>query len=208
MTAPTTAKNGDERCNRERPGFRPKSIAVKSPSVFPARSNPRCNSSRYCDRKARARSCVSATNRCISGESAVARAIADRSDSSSSSSAYAVSFGSSTFILLIWLWVKWDEISGDLSVTLSQRLQCSVKQHSHIIGGCLHDLRDLLVTEIVLEFKLNHFLLPRRQGADNPQQEPGRFLCSSWSKGMGCSLSRASITSSSTYIMRLSFGTR
>jgi hypothetical protein len=51
-----------------------------------------------------------------------------------------------------------------------------VKQYSHIIGSCLHNLRDLLVTEVVLEFKLNHFLLSRRQGADNPQKEPGRFL--------------------------------
>jgi len=76
----------------------------------------------------------------------------------------------------MWLWVKWNEISGDLSVTLSQSLQCSVKQDSDVIGGCLHDLRDLLVTEIILEFKLNHFLLPGRQRTDDPQQEPGRFL--------------------------------
>src|SRR6266481_997769 len=51
-----------------------------------------------------------------------------------------------------------------------------MKQYSHIIGGCLHNLRDLLVTEIVLEFKLNHFLLPQRQSADNTQQESDRFL--------------------------------
>src|ERR687892_2336092 len=137
----------------------------------------RFNSSRYCDRKARARSCVSATNRCTSGESAVARAIADRSDSSSSFSAYAVSFGSSTFIFYSFrLWFKRDEISGDLSVTLSQRLQCSVEQHSNIISGRLHDLRYQLVTEIVLEFELNHFLLPNRKGADDTQQEAARFL--------------------------------
>src|SRR4029077_12116188 len=115
-------------------------------------------------------------NRCASGESAVARAIADRSDSSSSCSAYAVSFGSSTFILLIWLWFKWNEISGDLRVTLSQSLQRRVKQDSHVVSGCLQDLRDLLVTKIVLEFKLNHFLLPRRQSGNNLQQESGRFL--------------------------------
>jgi hypothetical protein len=60
-----------------------------------------------------------------------------------------------------------------------------MKQYSHIIGGCLHDLRDLLVTEIVLEFKLNHFLLPRRQGADNPQQESGRLLLFELVKGHG-----------------------
>ena len=54
--------------------------------------------------------------------SAIARAIAVRSDSSNSSSAYAVSFGSSTFILTHWFWVKWDEICGDVTVTLSQRL--------------------------------------------------------------------------------------
>jgi hypothetical protein len=51
-----------------------------------------------------------------------------------------------------------------------------VKQYSHIIGAGLHDLRDLLITEIVLEFQLNYFLLARRQSADDPQQESGRFL--------------------------------
>ena len=60
-----------------------------------------------------------------------------------------------------------------------------MNQYSHIIGGCLHDLRDLLVTEIVLEFKLNHFLLPRREGTDNPQQEPGRLLLFELGKGHG-----------------------
>src|ERR1043166_7802995 len=102
--------------------------------------------------------------------------MADRPGSSNSFSAYAVSFGSSTFILFVCSWREREEICGDLRVALSQCLQCCVKQDSHVIGGGLHDLGDLLVTKIVLEFELNHFLLSRREAADNSQQESGRFL--------------------------------
>jgi len=51
-----------------------------------------------------------------------------------------------------------------------------MKQHTHVVRGCLHNLSDLLITEIVLEFELNNFLLPRRQCSNDPQQESGRFL--------------------------------
>jgi hypothetical protein len=36
-----------------------------------------------------------------------------------------------------------------------------------------------------LEFELNHFLLPQRQGTDNSQQKSGRFLLLEPVKGHG-----------------------
>ena len=56
-----------------------------------------------------------------------------------------------------------NEIFGGLAVTLSQCFQRGVNEHADIIGGCFRNLGNLPVAEIVLEFQLNDFLLPRGQ---------------------------------------------
>src|SRR5207253_9954394 len=44
------------------------------------------------------------------------------------------------------------------------------------VGRCFRDLGDLVITEIILKFQLDYFLLPWRQRRHNPQQKSGRLL--------------------------------
>jgi hypothetical protein len=56
-----------------------------------------------------------------------------------------------------------------MRITLSQGLERSVNQYADIIGRRFCDFGDLLVAKVILEFQLNHFLLPGRQGGNDPE---------------------------------------
>src|SRR5438093_737319 len=73
-------------------------------------------------------------------------------------------------------WCEWDKIFRGLRVFLPQRFQRGVDQHPYVVRGCFRDLGDLLITEIVLKFQLDHFLLPWRERRHDPQQKSRRLL--------------------------------
>src|SRR5438477_2823857 len=78
--------------------------------------------------------------------------------------------------LFLGSWCEWDKIFRGLRVFLPQRFQRGVDQHPYAVRSCFRNFGDLLITEIVLKFQLDHFLLPWRERRHDLQQKSRRLL--------------------------------